>query len=79
MCCGGLAGYPFYAMVAMGLLTHGLIMAILVNGWKFRSSDARAALVLSRQSFPDSRKTADGRPDYQEPRPRPRVTRYGTT
>ena len=98
MCCGGLAGsHPFYAMVAMGLLTHGLIMAILVNGWKFRSSDARAALVLSRQSFPDSTgrgvgprrrprmacsqfvKTADGRPDYQEPRPRPRVTRYGTT
>jgi choline kinase/phosphatidylglycerophosphate synthase len=80
MCCGGLARCPFYAMVVMGLLTHGLIVGILVNGWRFRPPDARAALVLSRQSFPDRRETADGRPDYQKPRPpRPRVTRYGTT
>ena len=45
MCCGGLAGYPFYAMLVMGLLTHGLIVGILVNGWRFRSPDARPALV----------------------------------
>ena len=44
MCCGGLAGYPFYAMVVMGLLTHGLIVGILVNGWRFRPPDARAAV-----------------------------------
>ncbi len=39
MCCGGLAGYPFYAMVVMSLLTHGLIVGILVHGWRLRPPD----------------------------------------
>jgi len=39
MCCGGLAGYPFYAMVVMSLLTHGLIVGILINGWRLRLPD----------------------------------------
>jgi phosphatidylglycerophosphate synthase len=31
--CGGLIGYPFHAMVAVGVLTHVLILGILCKGW----------------------------------------------
>ena len=31
--CGGLLGYPFHAMVAVGFLTHILILGILFKGW----------------------------------------------
>ena len=31
--CGGLLGYPFHAMVAVGFLTHLLILGILFKGW----------------------------------------------
>ena len=31
--CGGLLGYPFHAMVAVGFLTHVLILGILFKGW----------------------------------------------
>ena len=31
--CGGLIGYPFHAMVAVGFLTHVLILGILFKGW----------------------------------------------
>ena len=32
--CGGLIGYPYHAMVAMGALSHLVIMAILAKGWR---------------------------------------------
>ncbi|MEE8129016.1 MAG: NTP transferase domain-containing protein [Vicinamibacterales bacterium] len=32
--CGGLIGYPYYAMVAMGALSHLVIMGILATGWR---------------------------------------------
>ena len=31
--CGGLIGYPFHAMVGVGVLTHVLIVGILCKGW----------------------------------------------
>ena len=32
--CGGLVGYPYYAMVAMGALSHLVIGGILATGWR---------------------------------------------
>ena len=67
MCCGGVMGYPYHAMVFMGLLTHALVVGILVNGWRLRSRDARPVLVSSRQAFPRRRETADAAPDHRSP------------
>ena len=67
MCCGGVMGYPYHAMVLMGLLTHALVVGILVNGWRLRSRDARPVLVSSRQAFPRRRETADAAPDHRSP------------
>ena len=49
--CGGLVGYPYYAMVVMGLLTHGAVVGVLVNGWRLQPGVAGVALVPGRQSF----------------------------
>ena len=43
--CGGLVGYPYYAMVVMGLVTHGVIVSILINGWRLQPRAAGATLV----------------------------------
>jgi hypothetical protein len=32
ICCGGVVGYPYHAMVLMGLFTHALVVGILVTG-----------------------------------------------
>ena len=48
--CGGLVGYPYYAMVVMGLLTHGLVVGILVKGRRLPPWDPGAARVPGRQS-----------------------------
>ena len=37
--CGGLLGYPYYAMVAMGALSHLVIGGILVKGWRSPLTD----------------------------------------
>ena len=37
--CGGLIGYPYYAMVAMGVLSHLVIMSILATGWQSPQTD----------------------------------------
>ena len=49
--CGGLGGYSYYAMVVMGLLTHGVVVGIVVNGWRLQPGVAGVALVPGRQSF----------------------------
>ena len=37
--CGGLVGYPYYAMVAMGALSHLVIGGILATGWRSPQTD----------------------------------------
>ena len=37
--CGGLIGYPYYAMVAMGVLSHLVIMGILATGGQSPQTD----------------------------------------
>ena len=46
--CGGLIGYPFHAMVAVGFLTHVLILGILFKGWSL--PHARPEPVLSTET-----------------------------
>ena len=46
--CGGLIGYPFHAMVAVGFLTHVLILGILFKGWSLQH--ARPEPVLSTET-----------------------------
>ena len=49
--CGGLVGYPYYAMVAMGLLTHGVVVGILINGSRRQPRTPGATLAPRRQFF----------------------------
>ena len=77
MCCGGVVGYPYHAMVVMGLVTHALVVGILVNGWRLRSGYARPALVSSPHAFPRRRETADAGPDRRSPIPDPRAGSRG--
>jgi hypothetical protein len=56
ICCGGMVGYPYHAMVVMGLFTHALVVGILVNGWRLQSEDARPAFVSNVMPSPAVKK-----------------------
>ena len=46
--CGGLVGYPFHAMVAVGFLTHLLILGIMLRGWTLPNEDVRPTIAAPR-------------------------------
>ena len=50
--CGGLIGYPFHAMVAVGVLTHVLIVGILCKGWALQRTTPGQVLAASTDVRP---------------------------
>ena len=52
--CGGLLGYPFHAMVAVGFLTHVLILGILFKGWALEHTGPGQVLAASTVVRPNT-------------------------
>jgi CDP-L-myo-inositol myo-inositolphosphotransferase len=51
ICAGAVAGYPYAAMLALGLLSHACVFGILIRGWRLDSGDRdKAASRLVAQS-----------------------------
>ena len=50
--CGGLIGYPFHAMVGVGVLTHVLIVGILCKGWVLQRTTPGHVLAASMDVRP---------------------------
>ena len=50
--CGGLIGYPFHAMAAVGFLTHVLILGILFKGWALPHARLGQVLAASTDDLP---------------------------
>ena len=50
--CGGLIGYPFHAMVGVGVLTHVLIVGILCKGWALQRTTPGQVLAASMDVRP---------------------------
>ncbi len=54
--CGGLLGYPFHAMVAVGFLTHALILGIMFKGWSLQQTRPGQVLAASTVVRPTAAK-----------------------